>query len=261
MRRITLVLAVLALAATVGCGKKADQAAKTGSDSLLATNPVEQPQGSLTPQTQYQGGGAGQPAPAEQPRTEAKKPTPHPKKAAAPAAPHAAENPGVTIPEGTGIAVTVDAKITSETANAGDVWSGTVKEPVVIGTAAPIPAGSTVRGVIAAAKPARKGDRAMLLLAIESVTVAGSTHEIQATSDSMIAGSTRARNVGAVAGGAAAGALIGHAIGGGKGTLIGGLLGGAAAGGAVASTKGYQVTVDEGSTITFHVAHNVTIKN
>ena len=62
-------------------------------------------------------------------------------------------------------------------------------------------------------------------------------------------------------GGAAAGALIGRAIGGsGKGALIGGILGGAAATGAVASSKGYQVTVKEGTTLVFHVDQDTKLK-
>jgi hypothetical protein len=250
---IAALLALLALTAVSSCAKKTEQAAKTGSDSLLASNPVEQPQGSLTPQA------TPQPAPET--------PAPAPKKAPAEHAakktePHAAaaENPGVMIPAGTGINVKVGVALTSETANAGDTWSGTVSEPVVIGTAAPIPAGSVVSGVIEAAKPAKKGDRAMLLLGITSVTVNGKDLAIHAVSDSLIAGSTRARNVGATAGGAAAGALIGSAIGGGKGALIGGLLGGGTAAGVAASSKGYQVTVAQGAPIAFHVSHDVTVK-
>jgi hypothetical protein len=251
--RIAALLALLALTAVSSCAKKTEQAAKTGSDSLLASNPVEQPQGNITPQA------TAQPAPETPPPAPKKAPAEHAKKSEPHAAP--AENPGVLIPAGTGINVKVGAKLTSETANAGDTWSGTVSEPVVIGTAAPIPAGSVVNGVIEAAKPAKKGDRAMLLLGITSVTVNGKSLAIHAVSDSLIAGSTRARNVGATAGGAAAGALIGSAIGGGKGALIGGLLGGGTAAGVAASSKGYQVTVAEGAPIAFHVSHDVTIKD
>jgi hypothetical protein len=86
-------------------------------------------------------------------------------------------------------------------------------------------------------------------------------HSISASSDSIIAGSTRSRNVGAVAGSAAAGALIGRAVGGSaKGALIGGLIGGAAATGAVANTKGYQATVKEGSELHFKVDHDTKLK-
>lgn len=255
MKRALPLLAALAIVWIAGCGKKAEQASRTGSDSLLATNPVEPPQGNLTPSTQYQGG-----APATQPPAEAPKPKPVAKAVAPkpkPAAP--APAPGVEVPAGTAVAITINAKLTSETANAGDTWTGTIAEPVVVGTAAPFPAGSTVNGVVLASKPAAKGDRAMLLLGIQSISVNGKTHSITATADSMIAGSTRARNVGAVAGGAGAGALIGSAIGGGKGALIGGLLGGGAATVGVAKSKGYQVTVDEGQKITFHTDRGTMI--
>src|SRR5207344_3231930 len=107
-------------------------------------------------------------------------------------------------------------------------------------------------GVVSGVLPAEKGSRAMLVLAVRSVDIDGTNYTVGATGDSIIAGSTRARNVGAVAGGAAAGALIGKAVGGGgKGALIGGLIGGAATAGAVAGTKGYQVVIQEGSEMTF----------
>ena len=142
----------------------------------------------------------------------------------------------------------------------GDTWTGTVKDPVIIGDRVVIPAGATVNGVVSGAKAAEKGSRAMLVLAVRSVDVDGKTHALSANADSMIAGSTRARNVGAVAGGAGAGALIGKAIGGGKGALIGGLLGAGAATGAVAASKGYQVEVKEGAEITFNVNEAVVMK-
>jgi hypothetical protein len=261
MKRLTLVVATLAIASILGCAKKSEQASTTSSDSLLSTNPVEQPQGNMTPSTEYQGQtNPSQTATSQTPTTTTTKrtTTTHHPAQTRPAPP---ANPGVTVPAGTGVNVTIEAKISSETAHAGDTWSGTVKDPVVIGTAAPIPAGSTVSGVIEAARPAQKGERAMLQLAIQSVTVNGKAYSFSAEGDSVVAGSTRARNVGAVAGGAAAGALIGHAIGGGKGAVIGGLLGAGAATGGVAATKGYQVTIDEGSAMTFHVTHSVAIRD
>ena len=129
-----------------------------------------------------------------------------------------------------------------------------------MGSMAPFPSGSVVHGVVASVKPAQKGDRALLVLRVTSIAATGKTHEITATADSLIAGSTRTRNVGAVAGTAAAGALVGSAIGGGKGALIGGLLGGAAATGAAANSKGYQVTVKEGAEMVFKVDHDTKLK-
>jgi hypothetical protein len=136
-----------------------------------------------------------------------------------------------------------------------------VKDPVVIGTNAPIPAGSTVQGVVSGVSPAAKGGRAFLVLAVRSITIQGKSEPISASADSIIAGSTRARNLGAIAGSAAAGALIGRAVGGsGKGALIGGLLGGAAATGAVAASKGYQVELKEGTELTFTTGESVVLK-
>ena len=251
---------VIALALT-GCAQKSEQAANdTTSDSLLAANPVEPPQSGITPQKEYQ--------PEQQPKEEAP-PAPTPKSVSKPKSRPAPpkESPsqpvarGVTVPAGTHIKISVAAQITSETAQSGDTWSGEVTQPLVIGTSAPIPAGSKVSGVILSAKAAEKGSRAHLVLAVRTIEVDGRTYHIHATADSLVAGSTRARNVGAVAGSAGAGALIGKAIGGsGKGALVGGLIGGLVGTGAVASSKGYQVTVKEGTELTFTTDDIVVMK-
>lgn len=244
-----LLLALASLAA--GCGQKSDQAAGSAtSDSLLATNPIEQPEGGLDPQA-----GVQQPAPATSAPTPA--PTPAPK----PATPKPAATPSTTVPAGTALKIAVDVALNTETSNAGDPWSGTIKEAVTVGSAAPFPAGSVVHGVVAAVKPAEKGSRAFFVLRVTSIESNGRTHQVGATADSMIAGSTTKRNVGAIAGGAAAGALLGKAIGGsGKSAVIGGVLGGAAATGAVAASKGFQVEVKQGQEVVFHVDSDTKVK-
>ena len=151
--------------------------------------------------------------------------------------------------------------LNSETAKAGDAWAGTLSEAVTVGSAAPFPAGSTVNGVVEGAQGAAKGDRAFLVLRITSIEANGASHSIDATADSLIAGSTRKRNVGAIAGGAAAGALLGKAIGGSnKGAVIGGLLGGAAATGVVANSKGFQVDIPQGKAMVFKVDRDTKVK-
>jgi hypothetical protein len=157
--------------------------------------------------------------------------------------------------------VSVNAAVNSEFAHAGDVWEGVVTDPVVIGTAAPIPAGSRVKGVVRGVAPAEKGSRAYVLLAVTAIEVNGREYAIAAGTDSIVAGSTRARNLGAIAGTAAAGALIGKAVGGsGKGALIGGLIGGAAATAGVAGSKGYQVVLKEGTKLTFNTRETEVIR-
>lgn len=249
-----VVLAALALIA--GCGaQKTDQAMDTSSDSLLAASPIEPGAADLAPQTDYQQ--PPEPAPASPPVRRPPATTPSPRPVSPKPAPVA---PGVTVPEGTAIKVAVDAEISSETAQPGDTWTGVVQEAVVIGTAAPIPAGSVVHGVITGSLAAERGNRAVLVLAVESITVGSTRHMVPAGTDSIIAGSPRARNLGAIAGGTAAGALIGKAVGGNKGALIGGLLGGGAATGAVAKSKGYQVVLKPGTELSFTVNRAVVMK-
>jgi hypothetical protein len=249
---LVLTLAVFA----AGCAKK--EAASTSADSTaFSANPTEQTTGNLTPQGQVPPAEpAPTPTPAE-PKAQPKKPAaarPAPK----PAAPAAA--PGVTVPAETAVTITVSSPISSETAKVGDTWTGVVKSNVVVGEKTVIPSGSTVSGTVTAVTPAAKGGRALLDLAIGSMTVEGADYTAHATTEAIEAGSTRARNIGAIAGGAGAGALIGSAIGGKKGALIGGLLGGAGAGTAVAKSKGYQVVLKEGTELTFKTTQSVTIR-
>jgi hypothetical protein len=148
------------------------------------------------------------------------------------------------VESGTQLSIRLVSTIDSETARVGDPWTGVVIHAVTDRERVIVPAGSEVRGTVSGAHGARRGSRAMLDLVVKEVVVDGRSHPLVAGTDAVIAGSPRARNLGAIAGGAAAGALIGKAIGGdGKDAAIGGLIGGAAATGVVARSKGYQVVL------------------
>lgn len=255
--RIWMWSAMLILAAALaGCGAtKNESSTEATSDSLVAANPAETSQGDITPQEQLP------PPPAAEPASE---PAPKPQRQREPApAPQPAEprTRSITVPSGTALNITLNAAISSETAQAGDGWTGVVKDAVVIDGRTVIPAGSTVSGTVTVAKAAEKGDRAMLGLGMATIVVEGHSYSAHGATQEIVAGSTRARNLGAIAGGAAAGALVGRAVGGsGKGALIGGLLGGAAAGGAVAKSKGYQVELKEGTALTFTTSEAVAVR-
>ncbi|MFN8589446.1 MAG: hypothetical protein U0704_16765 [Candidatus Eisenbacteria bacterium] len=264
LHRSTLLASVVLMLATAaflaGCGKKAEEPAAGGavSDSLLASTPAETPEGGVTPQEGFQSGDSAvteTPTPAPTPAaTTPSKPKPAAKPAPKPA-------PTATVPAGTGLKIKMETPLNTETAKAGQSWSGSITEAVTIGSSAPFPAGSVVHGVVAAVEPAEKGSRAFFVLRVTSIEANGKTHDIGATADSLIAGSTRKRNVGAIAGGAAAGALLGKAIGGStKGAVIGGIVGGAAATGAVAASKGFQVDVPAGKELVFRVDSDTKVK-
>jgi hypothetical protein len=149
--------------------------------------------------------------------------------------------------------VTLGGAISSETASVGDAWNGTVAHDVVTKHGGVILAGSQVNGVVTGAMGAKRGSRAMLDLAVRNIRVNGRDESIAANGESVVAGSTRARNLGAIAGGVAAGALIGTAVGDGRNATLGGLIGGAAATGVVAGSKGYQVVLKSGTLMSFTV--------
>jgi hypothetical protein len=255
------ILAVAAIVAFAGCGAKQTASDTTASsDSLLASNPVEQPSGSITPQSDYsQQQQQTPPAPSEP----AAKPASHRPSTRPSERPAAAKSSGVKVDAGTPLKISVDTQVSSETANVGDSWTGTLKENVIVGDRVVFPAGSVVRGVVSESVPAGgKDSRARLGLSVTGITANGNKTAIEAGTETIEAGSARARNLGAIAGTAAAGALIGRAVGGsGKGALIGGLIGGAAAGTAVAKSKGYQVVIKEGTAITFNVKQPVTVRS
>jgi hypothetical protein len=101
----------------------------------------------------------------------------------------------------------------------------------------------------------------MLDLALTSVNVGNHRYAVRGNTEAIIAGSPRARNLGAIGAATVAGAVIGHAIGGSdKGTIIGGLIGGGAATGVVAETKGWQVVLKSGTPLTFTTSEAVAVR-
>ena len=167
----------------------------------------------------------------------------------------------LNLPSGSSIDVTLGTGLSSESASVGDAWTGALAKSVVLDGQTLAPAGSVVSGTVTGVKPARKGDRAMLDLGLTSFTVGDRNYRVHGITEAVIAGSPRARNLGAIGAATAAGAVIGHAIGGtGKGTLIGAVVGGGAATGAVSQTKGWQVVLKQGTPITFSTSEAVAVR-
>jgi len=170
-------------------------------------------------------------------------------------------SPRPTVAAGTRLAIRLTSTLSSETARVGDPWTGVVITSVSDGGRELIPAGNEVRGVVTGAQEAKRGSRAMLDLEVEEVSIDRHSLPLPASTDPVIAGSPRSRNLGAIAGGAAAGALIGKAVGGdGKDAAVGGLIGGAAATGVVAASKGYQVVLKRGTVLEFTVNEQVAMR-
>lgn len=238
LKSMVVVVLMSALPFAAGCGTKASNTTVAGRDTLPSAQ--EPSNGNMNPTTTYQ-----EPRTAPPERSVATRHTTH--TTTTEAGPRR-----LTIPAGTKANVAINTAMSSENTTVGEQWTGEMKDPIVVNGKVVVPAGATVSGRVTEAVPAKSGTRASLRLAASSVDVNGHVYALSGDSKPIVAGSPRARNIGAIAGGAAAGAVIGHAVGkSGKGTLIGGLLGGAVSGAAVAKSKGYQVVLKSGTPVDF----------
>ena len=134
----------------------------------------------------------------------------------------------VLVPAGTAINVRLDSKISTEHASQGDPWTGTVTQAVVRSGRIVIPQGSAVEGWVTGTAQGTHNTPAQLNLAVRQATVDGQYHGLNADAQPIVAGTRRAKKLGAVVGGAAVGALLGSVVGGKKSAVIGGVVGGAA---------------------------------
>lgn len=174
--------------------------------------------------------------------------------------------PTVQVAEGTRIQGTLDHRLDTKTAQAGDRFSLTVSVPVWVGAVAAIPAGSTIQGTVQqASRGGKLSGNAQLQLQFTTLTVPGQTPvPLYATTTGVGAD---AQNVGGVnseegtvtgqsaetgkhaATGAAIGAVLGGIFGGGSGILRGGAAGAAAGTAGVLLSHKKDLVLDQGETI------------
>src|SRR4030095_4437026 len=120
------------------------------------------------------------------------------------------------------------------------------------------PAGSRVRGVVAAVDPADRLHRAgSLTLSFDEIEVRGRSNPIRAQATNVFE-SGGIREEGGTAGiGAGAGAIVGGILGGLKGAILGAVIG---AGGAIAATEGKDIALPAGSIIRIRLDSPLTVR-
>lgn len=134
----------------------------------------------------------------------------------------------VGIPAGTELTLALDTTLSSETSHAGDTFSATVVEPIVIDSREVIPAGSTIEGRVTDATPAKRGaGEAKLALSFGALRLASGYHTNIVGSFQEVSASKKARNAAVIGGSAAGGALLGRILGKDtRSTAIGAIIGG-----------------------------------
>ena len=151
----------------------------------------------------------------------------------------------VNVPAGTTLTLALDTPLSSGTSLAGDAFSATVVEEIVVDDRTVIPAGSTIEGRVTEAKAAKKGaGNATLALSFGALRLPSGYHTNIVGSFQEISASKKGRDAAVIGGSAAGGALLGRILGKDtRGTVIGAIVGGGVGTAVVMSREGVQAVV------------------
>jgi len=156
------------------------------------------------------------------------------------------------IPEGTAITVFLKDPISTDKNKAGDAFTASIAEPIVVNGETVVERGATVHGRVVDAEGAgRVKGRANIRLALMSIASGQKTYPLVTRAFTAEAEATKGRDAGIIAGAGGVGAAIGALAGGGKGAVKGAVIGGAAGTGAVLATKGKEVEFGSETKLTF----------
>jgi hypothetical protein len=174
---------------------------------------------------------------------------------AKPAAPRTFE-----VPEGTELTVALINPISTATNKAGDDFTASLAEPIVIGGQTVVAKGARVNGrVVDAEGSGRVSGKANIRLVLTSIAEAGKSHPIVTKPFVAEAEATKKRDAGVIGGAAGIGAAIGAIAGGKGGAAKGAIIGGAAGTGGVLATKGKEVEFDSESRLKFTLDKSVAL--
>ena len=143
----------------------------------------------------------------------------------------------VKIPAGTSVQVRIDENLSSETANVGQIFHGSLAAKVVANGRTLFPKGAIVTGeVVSVERSGRLSRPGELELGLRTIRTGGRTYAVSVQTLLIKGDSHTKSNVTKIGGGTAMGALIGAIAGGGKGAAIGAGVGAAAGTGVAAGT-------------------------
>lgn len=178
--------------------------------------------------------------------------------AAAPAAPQFRE---VTLPAGTTLQLRLQSAVASDTSRVEDAVRAELRQAVSADGVSVLPAGTELAGVVTAAEQSgRVKGRARVAYRFDSLTHDGDRYDITTAPLAHEAEATKGEDATKIAVGAGAGAAIGALLGGGDGAAKGAAIGGAGGTGVVLATRGEEVRLGPGASVTTRLTAPLTLR-
>ncbi len=167
----------------------------------------------------------------------------------------------VTLPAGTRLVVLLDTPVGSDTSRVEQPVDAHLARPFVLRGMTVLPAGTRVSGVVTdATQSAKVKGRAHVAMRFTTLTPnGGERYNIRTAAVGRTAEGTKGKDAAEIAAPAAGGAIIGALLGGKKGALVGTAVGGGAGTAAVLSTRGKEVHLGRGATLTVRLTAPLTI--
>jgi hypothetical protein len=250
------------VAVLIGCSQSGSEQTAPGSDQPLTSAPTDAP---AQPGSQANVQPGGQQPLAAPPATRSVGSSPA-NTGAAPSAPAPPVPPQpqfreLVIPAGTRLSLTLSTSVASDTSKVEDAVRARLAKPVMIDGVEAMPQGAELVGsVTEAERSGRVKGLASVAFRFQRLTAWDETHDIQTARIARQAESTKKEDATKVGIGAGAGALIGAIAGGGKGAAIGGAVGAGAGTGAVMATRGDEVSLPAGTTVTTTLQEPLTVR-
>lgn len=167
----------------------------------------------------------------------------------------------VVVPTGTTLRIRLTTDVSSTGSHVEDTVRATIENPVEVQGSTAIPTGAAVSGsVLSAQRSGRVKGRAFVAFRFDRLTAWESSYDVDTNRISRVARATKRKDATKIGIGAGAGALVGAIAGGGKGAAVGGAIGAGAGTGMVMATRGDEVHLPAGTTVTTKLAAPLTMR-
>jgi hypothetical protein len=167
----------------------------------------------------------------------------------------------LTLPAGTRLTLRLGTGVSSRSSRIEEPVQATLARAIVLNGTTVVPAGSPVTGYVTQAeRSGRVKGRARIGVRFNALRVDGTRYRVQTAAITRVAPGTKKDDAVKIGIGAGAGAIVGAITGGKKGAAIGSAVGGGGGTGVVLATRGKEVALARGTTVTTRLTAPLTIE-